>query len=134
MSKLPTIEDLYEVCARTWPAANEARLGPWTIRDGKGGGQRVSAATSEAKVEQNDLESAEAAMRALGQSKLFMVRAGETELDALLESNGYAIKDPVNLYACPIAHLADVDIPRVTAFTIWEPLQIMLDILSLIHI
>jgi N-acetylglutamate synthase len=29
----------------TWPPAATTRLGPWLLRDGKGGGKRVSAAT-----------------------------------------------------------------------------------------
>ena len=122
------VQTLYEVCARTWPAASEYRVGPWTIRDGQGGGQRVSAATAEAAFTIDDLKSAEAAMKAFSQPSLFMVRDGETELDDLLASNGYTVKDPVNIYICPITHLTGVAIPRVTAFTIWEPLQIMHDI------
>lgn len=128
MSDLPNIEALYDVCAQTWPAASERRVGPWTVRDGQGGGQRVSAATVEGDFQESDLASAEDAMAQLGQPSLFMIRSGETELDRLLESHGYVVKDPVNLYACPIEHLTDVEIPRVTAFTIWEPLQIMHDI------
>lgn len=123
---LPTSQMLYETCARTWPAASETRLGPWTLRDGQGGGQRVSAATLDGDMAGCD--EIEAAMVALGQPKLFMIREGETALDAALEARGYAVKDPVNLYACPIGQLTDVEIPRVTAFTIWEPLQIMRDI------
>jgi len=125
---MPTVETLYDVCAHTWPADSEARVGPWTIRDGQGGGQRVSATTAEGTFSQENLTSAEYAMKDLGQPGLFMVREGETELDDLLAANGYTIKDPVNLYVCPITHLTGVAIPRVTAFTIWEPLQIMHDI------
>lgn len=128
MSDAVSIEILYDVCARTWPAAREMRVGPWIIRDGQGGGQRVSAATAEGAVAEGDLAAAEAEMAALRQPGLFMVRAGETELDDMLAANGYTVKDPVNLYQCPITHLMDVEIPRVTAFTIWEPLQIMHDI------
>lgn len=128
MSDLPNLETLYEVCERTWPAASEQQIGPWIIRDGQGGGQRVSAATAAAPVSASDIASAEAAMQALNQPKLFMVRASDTALDALLADQGYSIKDPVNLYACPVADLMDVEIPRVTAFTIWEPLHIMRDI------
>ncbi|MEN8893810.1 GNAT family N-acetyltransferase [Planktotalea arctica] len=128
MSALPAIDTLYEVCARTWPAVREQRLGPWIIRDGGGGGQRVSATTAVDAFDPSDLAQAEVAMCALGQSSLFMVREGEVELDAMLAANGYAIKDPVNFYACPVAHLTDLEIPRVTAFTMWEPLQIMRDI------
>ena len=128
MNELPNIETLFEVCEHSWPAAHQERVGPWIIRDGQGGGQRVSAATVESTFDQSDLARAEQAMQDLGQTRLFMVRDGETELDAMLEANGYAIKDPVNMYACPISNLTDVEIPRVTAFTIWEPLRIMLDI------
>lgn len=126
MSDLPTEQQLYDVCAQTWPAKGEGRVGPWTIRDGAKGGQRVSAATLDGAI--GDIAEAEAAMRALGQTPLFMIRAGETALDEALDARGYAIKDPVNLYACPIETLTDVAIPRVTAFTIWEPLYIMRDI------
>lgn len=125
---LPDASTLYETCARTWPAASETRQGPFVIRDGQGGGQRVSAATVEAGFDASDIVDAEAAMEALGQPKLFMIREGDDALDAALVDLGYAIKDPVNIYACPIGDLTDVDIPRVTAFTIWKPLQIMRDI------
>ncbi|WP_439142832.1 GNAT family N-acetyltransferase [Planktotalea sp.] len=124
---MPNIEALYEVCSQTWPAASEQRVGPWTIRDGQGGGQRVSATTQDGDAPW-DLAAAEDAMTQLGQPRLFMVRDGEETLDTALASNGYTIKDPVNIYICPITHLTDVAIPRVTAFTIWEPLQIMHDI------
>ena len=122
-----TVQTLYEVCAQTWPAASETCLGPWTIRDGQGGGQRVSAATQDGDGPL-DLSAAESAMHALDQASLFMVRDGEEDLDRLLDTHNYTIKDPVNIYTCPITDLTDVAIPRVTAFTIWEPLQIMYDI------
>jgi len=122
----PEVQTLYEVCARTWPAASQAQVGSWTIRDGAGGGQRVSAATCDGPVQ--DIAAAEAAMGALGQVPLFMIRSGEADLDGALEARGYAIKDPVNVYACPVSHLTDRPIPKVTAFTIWEPLHIMRDI------
>jgi len=123
---LPDAHTLYEVCARTWPAACKTQVGPWTIRDGKGGGQRVCAATLEGELD--NISRAEAAMRNLGQPALFMIRDGDDALDAALEARSYAIKDPVNLYACPIEQLTDLPIPKVTAFTIWEPLHIMRDI------
>ena len=89
---MPNIEALYEVCAQTWPAASEARVGPWTIRNGQGGGQRVSATTAKGHFSQDDLAIAETAMMRLDQPKLFMVRSAETELDNLLAGNGYEIK------------------------------------------
>lgn len=67
-------------------------------------------------------------MRAIGQDPLFQIREGEDELDALLDANGYALIDKVILYSIPTQHLTNIPIPRVTAFTIWEPLAIMAEI------
>ncbi|WP_299607485.1 GNAT family N-acetyltransferase [uncultured Tateyamaria sp.] len=116
----------YAAIDGTWPAADIMCAGPWTIRNGQGGGKRVSAATAEEPVV--DLTQAEDAMRAIGQSPLFMVRQGEEALDRLLDTNGYTIVDPTNGYIAPVDKLTDVPIPRVTAFAIWEPLAIMEDI------
>jgi len=119
-----------QLCAAseaTWPPARATRLGPWTIREGKGGGQRVSAATAEAPVTPADLAKAEAAMQALGQTPLVMVRDGEQALDALLAEAGYGLVDPVLALAAPVASLA-VPPPPVTAFTVWEPLEIMYEL------
>lgn len=117
---------LHDVCAQTWPSASQTRVGPWTVREGAGGGQRVSAATLDGPMDA--IEPAEAAMRGLGQTPLFMIREGDEDLDAALDARGYAIKDPVNLYACTIDALVRVPIPKVTTFVIWEPLHIMRDI------
>lgn len=128
MTQMPTAQQLYQTCEHTWPAAATTRTAGFDLRNGAGGGQRVSAATLAGAFADSDLDQAETAMRDMDQNPLFMIRAGEDTLDAALESRGYAIKDPVNIYACPIAQLTDQPVPRVTAFTIWEPLQIMLDI------
>ena len=114
--------------AATWPAAAAWRLGPWTIRDGAGGGKRTSAATAEAAVGAGDLPAAETAMRALGMAPLFMIREGEDGLDRLLAARGYAEVDPVNMHAAPVALLTRRTPPPVSTFCIWEPLAIMADI------
>ncbi len=119
---------LFEVCDQTWPAARRWRDGPWTLRDGQGGGKRVSAATANGPVTEKDIAAAEAAMREMGQRPLFMIRAGEDMLDAALAARRYLIVDPVVIYTSPIDVLTDVVLPRVTAFTIWEPLAIMVEI------
>lgn len=67
-------------------------------------------------------------MRALGQGPLFQVREGDDALDAMLEARGYRVVDPVNLHVAPVAALTGETLPRVTTFTIWEPLEIMRDI------
>ncbi len=119
---------LHEVIAATWPCAAARRVGPVTIRDGQGGGKRVSAAMAEAGVAAEDLVRAEAAMTRLDQSALFMIRGGDTELDRLLAARGYRVIDPVNIHCAPLAPLAAAPLPRLATFTIWEPLQIMRDI------
>ena len=126
MSFMPNT--LYDVIAETWPAAKLHRAGQWTIRDGQGGGKRVSAATANGSVQPIDIQQAESAMQELGQRPLFMLRDGEADLDALLANAGYEMIDPTNLYQAPIANIATQRPPRTSMFCIWEPLQIQYDI------
>ena len=124
----PDIETLYRVLESTWPAASTHREGPWTIRNGKGGGQRVAATTAEGDFTDADIDRAETAMSALGQPHLFMIRPGEDRLDALLETRGYRIKDPVVLYLADIASLTTEPVPLVSAFATYPPLAITADL------
>lgn len=119
-----TPEDLYAGAEATWPPASATAVGPWIIRDGQGGGKRVSAATACAPVTAADLPLAEAAMAALDQPCLFMIRDGQQGLDRLLEARGYASVDPVLVYAAPVADLAEAP-PPVSAFHLWPMLAIM---------
>lgn len=119
---------LFDVIDATWPAARMDQRGPWTLRAGQGGGSRVSAATAHAPVGPDDLAMAEDAMREIGQKPLFMIRPGDEALDVMLAERGYDIVDPVVIYTCPVGQLTDLAIPRVTVFTIWEPLAIMREI------
>ena len=125
---MPDVQTLYAVTEATWPPARCATLGPVTLREGQGGGKRVSAATVSGPINAEELTRAEAAMRALGQSPLFQLRAGDTGLDALLAEEGYGVVDPVNLYVAPVAALTAEKPPRVSTFSIWEPLEIMREI------
>lgn len=125
---IPNAQTLYGVVEGTWPPAAKSDLGAWVIRDGQGGGKRVSAATARAPVSLVDLPAAEAAMRHLGQAPLFMIREGDEALDAMLEGEGYGVVDPVNLYVAPVQVLTQETPPRVSTFSIWEPLEIMRDI------
>ncbi len=124
---LPDVHDLYDVIENTWPCAQRQNVGPWIIRDGAGGGKRVSAATS-TRGDFGDIGQAEAAMAALGQPHLFMIRKGDDALDAELAARGYGVVDPVTLYTCPIATVASRPAPPMSAFTIWPPLAIMADL------
>ncbi len=64
------VTTLYDVIEATWPPASLTEVGPFTIRDGAGGGKRVSAATINQPVTADDLPIAEAAMQALGQAPI----------------------------------------------------------------
>ncbi len=125
---MPALHDLYKVIDGTWPAASFRQVGPWIIRNGQGGGQRVSAATAAGPVTRDDLPLAERAMEDLGQARIFMIRKGEDALDRLLEDAGYRVVDPVNIYACAVSQLATERPPRLSSFAIWEPLAVMRDI------
>lgn len=120
-----TVSDVIDAA---WPAARCEALGPVTLREGRGGGSRVSAATVDGAFNGTDLENAISAMKHMGQTPLFMVREGEEELDNVLAEHGFQIKDPVNVRVCDAALLADVSIPRVTTFNVWPPLAIQKEI------
>ena len=57
-------QTLAEVMEATWPPAKRQPCGPFLLREGEGGGKRVSAATVEAPWLQDDLTRAEAEMGA----------------------------------------------------------------------
>ena len=122
---------LLEASEATWPPARRWQAGPWILRDGQGGGKRVSAATLAEPGQTpaaDTLPEAEAAMAELRQAPLFMVRPGEATLDSLLAEAGYATLDPSVIHVAPIARLTDRAVPRLAALTVWEPLQIMREI------
>lgn len=124
----PSVEKLYAVIEGTWSARAKQALGPWTIRIDDSGSSRVSAATAELPVTDADIAQAEEAMRMAGQKPLFMIRQGEQALDQALAARGYAIKDPVNLYASTVADIANDRPPAVTCFEVWPPLAAQAEI------
>lgn len=119
---------LTQMIDATWPAKSKHDLHGWTIREGAGGGSRVSAATALNVPKIGDISSAETAMRDLGQTPLFMVRAGEDELDAALETAGYVVKDPTVLYSVSTTVLTTQRPPAVTCFQVWPPLATQVEI------
>lgn len=118
----------YAVVEATWPPAARRSLGPVTLREGQGGGSRVSAASIEGTATEAEISAAEQSMRDMGQNCLFVIRDGQDALDNQLAARGYEIKDPVNLWTCPVRALMDVEIPRVTTFALWSPLEIQREI------
>ncbi len=89
---------LFDALAATWVPVAVRRDGPVTLRDGGGGGSRLSAATWDGTEPPDDATVSDA--------PLFMVRDGEDALDAWLGRLAYRIKDPTLLYAGPAAGLA----------------------------
>lgn len=124
----PDLAQLYDVIDGTWPAAETRQLGRILLRRGDGGGQRVSAATALGPVTPQDIDAAEAAMQTMEQPRLFQIRAGDDSLDTMLADRGYVIVDPVNLYLALVDGVATRRPPPVTAFCVWEPLAIQIDI------
>lgn len=120
---LPNAPALFDTLAATWPAQSSVQNGPFTLRDGAGGGKRASAATLEGEFDADALEAAIAAM----DTPLFMIRPGQEALDQALAVRGFEIVDPTTIYAAPVDSLAARPEP-VSAFTIWPPLAIMSDL------
>ncbi|MBN8630869.1 MAG: GNAT family N-acetyltransferase [Rhodobacterales bacterium] len=110
---------LADVMEATWPPLRRWSLGPFTLRDGGGGGKRVSAASSEGSFTPAELDAAVAAMP----EPLMLIRAGDDALDASLADRGWRVVDPVIAYAAPVSALT-ADLPGLTAFPHWPPLEI----------
>ncbi|WP_240722537.1 GNAT family N-acetyltransferase [Poseidonocella sp. HB161398] len=127
---LPGPEEMRQALAATWPAAEETALGPFRMRRSPGGGKRVSAARALPGAEglAEALPRAVAQMQAWGQAPVFQILPDTPGLDALLEREGYAIKDPSLLYAAPLDAFAGIEMPRLTTFAHWPPLSIQEEI------
>jgi len=107
----------------TWPPAARQICGPFTLRDGQGGGKRVSAATLECgDASEAEITAAENAMQMMGQTPLFMLRT-QPALDQALEARGYARVDPTLFYVAPIETVAEAPRP-VSLLSCWPPLAI----------
>lgn len=110
----------------TWPALAIHRAGPWAVRQGAGGGKRVSAASAVGDWHPDDIAVAEAAQAGLGQDRLFVIWPWDRALDAALEARFYAKIEPVVAYTAPVATFAPPQ--RMTSFPHWPPLQIAKEI------
>lgn len=125
----PDADALFAAQAATWPAARTQRLGPWTLRDGQGGGKRASAATAQGQaIGPSDITTAESAMRHMGQTPLFLLRPDCRPVDAALDKSladaGYDRIDASCIYIAPVARLAPESLPVMQVMAIWPPLAI----------
>ena len=92
----------------TWAPATMRQHGSWILREGRGGGNRVSAASLAASsVTDADVSQAEAGMRAMAQPPLFMIRPGDDSLDQMLVGRGYEMFAPVRILGAAAETIAD---------------------------
>jgi GNAT superfamily N-acetyltransferase len=112
------LETLSEVMDATWPPARAWRAGPFTLRDGAGGGKRVSAASCDGDWTESDLATLEEMAE-----PLVLIRPADAALDAALAARGWRVVDPVVVYAASVADLM-ADLPPLAAFPHWPPLAI----------
>ncbi|MCJ8140655.1 GNAT family N-acetyltransferase [Falsirhodobacter halotolerans] len=87
----------------TWPPVRRWRQGPWRMRDGGGGGSRVSAATLEGAYDS-------------APPPFVQLTDAEAALDADLAARGYTLDDVVAIYVSPMA-----DLPSAPCAAAWPP-------------
>ena len=109
-----------ELIAATWPPDATHAMGSVTLRDGAGGGKRVSAASVQGPLVESDLDAADA--------PLYVVWPGQDDLDAALAARGYAVVDPTLILSCAAVDLAHPAPPPVSGFSVWPPLQVQKEI------
>lgn len=111
----------------TWPPASRRACPPFILRQGQGGGSRVSAATTTGPASPDDIARAEDEMRSLGQTPLFRLGRGEEALDAALEALGYRVLSPTRGYITSPGRLASA-LPPLSAIPCDEPLAVQREI------
>lgn len=120
---LPDIQSLYDATDATWPSASATLQNGWIIKNGAGGGKRVSAALQTDP--SAEIEHAEVAMQTIGQDLLFQLRTGEDALDSALASRGYDLIDRVVLLVAPLSalekstNIQSSDTPNTALKQIW---------------
>ena len=118
----PDAATLLHHMTASWPPLAQHRIGPWILRAGPGGGNRVTCAVAEAPVAADDVAPLVQAAARLGQPGLVMVRQGEDALDATLAAAGWGMGDEVVLYLAPSQAFATPS--GMAAFALWPPLAI----------
>ena len=119
---------VFEVVDATWAPFARHSVGPWVLREGRGGGQRVSTASCDGTVTERDIADAARAMGGLGQTPLFMVREDQPDLDQHLADAGYQIKDPVDVLAMDARVLARRHEPGLSSIFTSYPMAMLAEI------
>lgn len=111
----PDVPTLLRVLEATWPPAATRVDAGWTLRDGAGGGKRVSAAT------------AGPGARAEDAPDLVQIRPGDEALDEALAAGGWQLVDETCLYLSPVEPLSG-PLAHGTAYWSRQRMAIMEDI------
>lgn len=125
---LPDTASMMAATQATWPAFATVPCGPFTLRQGRGAGRRVSAATAEGPVTRAQIEAAAQGMRDMGQEPTFWLPEGAGALDAQLIAAGFTGLLRTHFLAVQTRTIAALDLPRVGAFDLWPPLAIIEEI------
>ncbi|OCX65839.1 hypothetical protein BFP70_06780 [Thioclava sp. SK-1] len=113
----------------TWPAARMVQAGGFTIREGLGGGSRVSCASVTDDPGTTDIDAAVTAHHAMGQTACFQIRPGQDALDADLAQRGFLFYDRSSVFDIALADMP-TQAPHLSGFAHWPPLAITCDLLA----
>ena len=103
----PTEDQIFDAIDATWAPYATTRLDDWLVREGRGGGSRVSSASFAGMASKDaDIDVVEKAQSALSQPSQVMLRPGQPELDARLEARGYQVVTPVRILCAPTSVLS----------------------------
>ncbi|MEL6205355.1 MAG: GNAT family N-acetyltransferase [Pseudomonadota bacterium] len=111
--------ELFAALEATWPPAAWHDAPGWRVPEGRGGGNRVSAARPVTEVP--DIDAMARIQDQIGQERLVQVRRGHEVLDAALEAAGYTSRDATLGLVAPVDAVA-AEPPRVTAFEVDWPM------------
>ena len=122
------LTQLRQALEATWPPAATTRLGDWLLRDGQGGGKRVSAATPAGPDALDQIDEAIAEMERQGQTPLFSLTPEEAPIDRALIARGFGKVDPVTVYVCDLGAVFPPIPEDARVSPLWEPLAITREI------
>lgn len=118
---------LFDVIEATWPPFATENCDGVTLRDGQGGGKRVSAATAPDNTSEAILDLVIERM-GVSMDPLFQIEDGQKRLDRLLADRGFDVIDPVSIYLANIQRVAEDGPPPVSAFSTWPPLAMQTEV------
>ena len=131
MNELPGTDQLFEALEATWAPHAVHPVGDFRLREGRGGGQRVSSATLAHAATKPDLRSVEAtalAMKNLGQTPLFQITPDDDDLDHMLRNLGYTISDPTVIFTAPAKEIAAQRLPGLSVIEGALALELMAEL------